>query len=76
MAREAVPPWRRVAADLRQRIESGEWPPGGPLPTLETLAAEYRVGKSTARKAVASLQDDGLVVSYRGWGTFIKEPDD
>jgi DNA-binding GntR family transcriptional regulator len=75
MAREAVPPWRRVAADLRRRIKSGEWPPGGPLPTLDTLAAEYQVSKSTARKAVASLQDEGLVVSYRGWGSFVKEAD-
>jgi GntR family transcriptional regulator len=75
MAREAVPPWRRVAADLRRRIESGEWPPGGPLPTLDTLATEYQVSKSTARKAVACLQDEGLVVSYRGWGSFVKEAD-
>jgi len=73
MAREAVPPWRRVAADLRRRIESGEWPPGAPLPTLDTLASDYQVSKSTARKAVASLQEAGFVTSYRGWGSFVKD---
>jgi DNA-binding GntR family transcriptional regulator len=74
MTRQAVPPWRQVAASLRQRIEAGEWPPGGPMPTLETLASEYGVGQTTVRKAMAELREAGLVESVRGWGTFVSEP--
>ncbi len=69
--REAVPPWRRVAADLRSRIEAGEWLPGAMLPTQAALSAEYGVGQSTVRKALASLRDAGLVESVRGWGSFV-----
>ena len=71
-ARSAVPPWRRVADDLRLRIESGEFPPGAPLPSLTSLAEQYQVGRTTARKAVDALRDDGLVESVRGWGTFVR----
>ena len=74
MARSAVPPWRRVADDLRRRIESGEFPPGSPLPSLTSLQDEYGVSRTTARKAVGNLAEDGLVESVRGWGTFVKEP--
>ena len=70
--REAIPPWRRVADALRQRIESGEFPPGAALPSLSQLQDEYGVSTSTARKAVASLRDEGLVESVRGWGSFVK----
>jgi GntR family transcriptional regulator len=73
MTRQPVPPWRRVAASLRQRIEAGEWPPGGPLPTLDTLAGEYGVGQTTVRKAMAELREAGLVESVRGGGIFVSE---
>lgn len=74
MARSAVPPWRQVADDLRRRIESGEFPPGAPLPSLTALEADYRVSKTTARKAIGALREAGLVESVRGWGTFVREP--
>jgi DNA-binding GntR family transcriptional regulator len=73
MARELMPPWRQVAASLRRRIDAGEWPPGAPLPTLATLADEYKVGQTTVRKAIAELRAAGLVESVRGWGTFVRE---
>jgi hypothetical protein len=72
MARSAVPPWRRVADDLRRRIESGEFSPGAPLPSLTSLAEQYQVSRTTARKAVDAIRDDGLVESVRGWGTFVR----
>lgn len=74
MARTSVPPWRQVADDLRRRIESGEFPPGSPLPSLSALEAEYQVSKTTARKAVGHLRDEGLVESVQGWGTFVIQP--
>ena len=72
MARSAVPPWRQVADDLRRRIQSGEFPPGAPLPSLTSLAEQYQVSRTTARKAVDALRDAGLVESVRGWGTFVR----
>ena len=73
MARSLVPPWRRVADDLRRRIESGEFPPGSMLPSLASLAEEYRVGRTTARKAVGALREAGIVETVRGWGMFVSQ---
>lgn len=72
MTRSAVPPWRMVADDLRRRIESGEFTSGSPLPSLSVLEDEYKVSRTTARKAVMALSNDGLVESVRGWGTFVR----
>ena len=73
MARSLVPPWRRVADDLRGRIEAGEFPAGSMLPSLASLAEHYRVGRTTARKAVGALRDEGLVETVRGWGMFVSQ---
>ena len=73
MVKRAVPPWRYVAAKLRQRIAAGEFPPGAPLPSLSALAIEYGVSQSTCRKAINSLVSDGLVETVPGWGAFLKE---
>jgi DNA-binding GntR family transcriptional regulator len=73
MARSLVPPWRQVADDLRRRIESGEFPPGAMLPSLNALSEHYQVGRTTARKAVAALRDEGIVETVRGWGAFVRE---
>jgi DNA-binding GntR family transcriptional regulator len=70
--RGEVPPWRQVADDLRRRIESGEFPPGAPVPSAAALSAEYGVSRSTAAKAVTALKDEGLIVTVRGWGAFIR----
>lgn len=73
MARGPVPPWRRVADDLRRRIEEGEFVPGSPLPSLSAVTAEYGVSRTTGRKAYSFLIAAGIVTSTRGWGYFIAE---
>jgi DNA-binding GntR family transcriptional regulator len=73
MARSVVPPWRQVANDLRRRIGSGEFPPGSPLPSLTSIAEQYQVGRTTARKAVGALRDEEIVETVQGWGTFVAE---
>jgi DNA-binding GntR family transcriptional regulator len=40
---------------------------------VRCMLSRVHVRPCTARKAVASLQDAGLVVSYRGWGTFVAD---
>lgn len=70
MARQAQPPYRLVSSALRERIESGEWLPGEQLPTLRQIADHYKVGVSTARRAVGELVPAGLVIVTPGWGIF------
>lgn len=66
-----VPPWRQVYAELRGRIESGELAPGAMVPSIVTLHQEFGVAKTTARKVLAQLRADGLIVTTPGWGSFV-----
>lgn len=62
-----------MADALRQRLLGGEWLPGEALPGVNSLAAEYSVGKSTVARAVKLLADEGWLHTVRGWGTFVSE---
>lgn len=65
----AEPPYRQLAAILRQRIEDGEIT--ARLPGEKSLTEEFGVALATARKAVKVLRDDGLVRTVPGWGTYV-----
>jgi len=61
-----------LAAQLRQRIVSGEWPPGTALPAEQRLATERGVALGTLRQALAVLADEGLLERRHGRGTFVR----
>jgi GntR family transcriptional regulator len=63
--------YRHVADLLRKRIERGDWPPGGRLPSIESLAGLFGVAVVTIRQALALLEQDRLVERQQGRGTFI-----
>ena len=67
-----VPPWQQLAAILRAQIESGELAPGQRIPSVISLAQEYDLAPGTVRKAFGQLQQEGLIESRVGWGTFVK----
>ncbi|MEU8206048.1 GntR family transcriptional regulator [Streptosporangium sp. NPDC049046] len=67
-----VPPYRQIAGILRQRIASGQIPPGRRIPSLVELEAEFAVARDTLRKAVQVLKDEGLVETVRGMGVYVK----
>jgi GntR family transcriptional regulator len=68
-----LPPYLQLAEDLRRRIASGSLPPGTRLPSVLGLAAEYQVAQVTVQKALRVLKDEGLVIAYAGYGTFVSE---
>lgn len=71
-----------IAADLRERVRTGELPPGAKLPNIDTLAAEYGCNRNTATRALNRLKSEGLL-EYRagrgsktdegGGGTYVRE---
>ncbi|MZE55027.1 UTRA domain-containing protein [Streptomyces sp. SID5770] len=64
--------YRDLAADLRQRIDSGEFRVGGTLPRILDLMDTYGVSKQTVREAVGLLVDEGLVVTSKRAGTIVR----
>ncbi len=73
MPREAVPPYRRVAAVLRDGIESGELLPGEQVPSMARLSEEFSISRGTARRVLITLRDEGLITITPGWGSFVAE---
>ncbi len=67
----AEPVWKQVTAILRGRILGGHIEPGHVIPSEKQLEQELGVSRGTARKAVAALRSEGLVVTVAGRGTYV-----
>lgn len=66
-----VPAYRRIAADLADKIRIGDYRPGEALPAQRELSARYGVTLMTLRQALQELRDEGLIVQQAGRGTFV-----
>lgn len=62
-----------ISEKLRQQITDGDFLPGEQLPSEHQLMLHYDVSRITVRRAIANLVNQGLVVSHRGKGVFVKE---
>jgi GntR family transcriptional regulator len=69
-AGDRQPKYLRIYSNLRERITSGQWPPGSPLPSQRDLADEFSVSIMTLRQALQLLTDEGLIETRHGNGTF------
>ena len=49
-------------------------PPGSPIPTERSLAAQFDVSRTTVRQALADLTVEGRLLRVQGKGTFAAEP--
>ena len=62
--------YRTIADELRRRVERGEIPAGGLLPSEADLSEAYEVSRVTVRKALELLRADRLVTARQGLGWF------
>ncbi|WNV86392.1 TetR/AcrR family transcriptional regulator C-terminal domain-containing protein [Umezawaea sp. Da 62-37] len=65
------PPYRRIVAELRARILTGDLRPGDRLPSIRQIARRQDVAIATATKVVAALREEGLVEPKVGSGTVV-----
>lgn len=63
------PPYVQLADELRERIRKGTLT--GRVPSERTIHEETGLAPITIRKAIHLLRDEGLVVTVRGWGTYV-----
>lgn len=73
LRKSAVARYLQLASLFRRRIDTGEWPVGSQIPTVEVLARECGVASMTIRQALDILEADGLVERFRAKGTFVRE---
>ena len=62
----------RVTAALRQRVIDGEFQVGSRIPSLRALSKEYAVSEVTVHTAIRTLQQEDVLESTAGRGTFVK----
>ena len=60
-----------VADKIRSRIRSGELSPGERLPSVRSLADEFKVGRQVVLSAFGILEKESLVTGEVGRGTFV-----
>ncbi|REE98920.1 GntR family transcriptional regulator [Thermomonospora umbrina] len=66
------PAYLRIATELREQIQRGDYPPGSRLPTLARLCQTHGVSQIVVRHAIALLRGEGLVETRRGGGTVVR----
>ncbi|WP_074999297.1 GntR family transcriptional regulator [Streptomyces qinglanensis] len=71
-----VTPYRQLAEILRARIARGDWAEGRPIPSETRLVQEYGLARSTVRRAIALLAEQGVVWTVQGRGTYVGPPPD
>lgn len=65
------PIYRQLRDRVVAMILDGVLKEGDPLPSVRTVAAEYRLNPLTVLKGYQQLVDEGLVESRRGLGMFV-----
>ncbi|MCF2528065.1 GntR family transcriptional regulator [Yinghuangia soli] len=71
---EALPPYQRIAAGIRARIDRGELRPGDRIPSVREIMADEGVSTATATRVAAVLRADGYAHSIPGVGTIVAVP--
>jgi GntR family transcriptional regulator len=69
---DSQPIYRQLRDRVVAMILDGVLGEGDPLPSVRTVAAEYRVNPLTVLKGYQQLVDEMLVESKRGRGMFVK----
>ncbi|OBA47071.1 hypothetical protein A5780_34485 [Nocardia sp. 852002-20019_SCH5090214] len=67
------PRYQLVADELRAQIAEGDYVPGAQLPTKPELMKRFGVALATLDRGLDVLRDEGLIETFHGVGTFVKE---
>jgi GntR family transcriptional regulator len=69
-----VTPYRQLAAILKARIARGDWANSRPIASETRLVQEYGLARSTVRRALDALVEEGVVWKVQGRGTYVGQP--
>lgn len=73
LEKSSVARYIQLASLFRKRVESGIWPVGSQIPTVEMLARECGVAGMTIRQSLDILENEGLIERFRAKGTFVRQ---
>ncbi|NLA85429.1 MAG: GntR family transcriptional regulator [Clostridiales bacterium] len=67
------PIYTQLIEQIELRICSGVYPPGSKMPSVRDLAQEASVNPNTMQRALAGLEETGLLYTCRTSGRFVTE---
>ena len=71
MQRSNLPNYVRIHDAIKEEVEKSVWKIGERLPSERDLAERFGVSRMTARQAVTSLVDEGILERRVGSGTYV-----
>lgn len=70
---ENLPIYLQLIDELEKRIINGTYPPGSKLPAVRELAADAGVNPNTMQRALAQMEQSGLIYAQRTSGRFLTD---
>lgn len=67
------PLYYQIRENIREKINSNEYPPNSMIPSEAELCEHYGVSRVTVRRAILDLVQEGLLNRGKGKGTFVTE---
>ena len=68
------PLYEQLASYIKIQIQAGVLKPGDQMITETNLCSILNISRTTVRQCMDRLVDEGLLVRYRGRGSFIADP--
>ncbi len=72
----SVPIYLQIVQAVKHGVATGELAPGQQLQTVRELAAELRINPNTVARAYVQLDQDRVISTQQGRGTFVREHPD
>jgi GntR family transcriptional regulator len=69
--RSGTPRHKQVSDWLTERINTGEWLQDDQLPSESKLGEQFSVSRITVRRALQTLESEGLIYRRQGLGSFV-----
>ena len=63
----------QLKTELLDQLQTGRLCPGDALPTVQELSSAHQLAPNTVRRALAELDQEGLIDRVRGRGTFVRQ---
>jgi len=68
-----VPLYAQISRTVRQRVRSGVYPAGRPLPSVRQFSEEFGVSVIPVHQAMHILEEDGVVKTHPGKGIMVAD---
>lgn len=70
-----TPIYEQLTTRIKSLVIDGKLAAGEALPSVRSLAAELKISALTVKKAYDRLEEEGLIVTVHGKGSFVERTD-